>query len=76
MADGVIQGCKVGPPVGFQMAVRWIRCGEMGPAADGSDSYLVEVGRALHSPDNKSVNPATPAANKMVCSTAGIQAIV
>jgi len=46
VADRVVQGCKAGLLVGLQMAIRWICCGEIGQAADGSDSYMAEVGPA------------------------------
>ncbi|PUU76158.1 hypothetical protein B9Z19DRAFT_1130105 [Tuber borchii] len=48
---------------------------EMGQAVDGSDSYPAKVAPASHWPDMKSVNPAAPAAKKVVCSTAYMQAI-
>ena len=47
----------------------------MGQAVDRSDSYVAQVALASHWPDMKSLNPATPAAKKVVCSTACMQAI-
>jgi len=48
----------------------------MGQAVDGSDSYAAEAAPASDQPDNKSINPGTPAANQVVCSTAGMRVIV
>ena len=42
---------------------------------DRSDSYAAKVAMASHWPDMKSTNLATPAAKKVVCSTACMQAI-
>jgi len=55
----------------FNGYVAW----EMGQAVDRSDSYVAQVALASHWPDMKSLNPATPAAKKVVCSTACMQAI-
>ena len=45
---------------------------EMGQVVDGSDSYTAEVAPASHWPYMKSLNPASPAAKKMACSTASM----
>ncbi|PUU80196.1 hypothetical protein B9Z19DRAFT_1079987, partial [Tuber borchii] len=58
------------------MGVRWICCREMGQVVDESDSYVARIGPASHQLDKKFVNPATPVANKVVCSSAGMQAMI
>ena len=47
----------------------------MGQVVDGSDSYAAEVAPASLWPDMKSLDPASPTAKKIVCSTASMQAI-
>jgi len=42
---------------------------------DEIDLYVAEMAPASYWPDMKSVIPATPAAKRVVCSTAGMQII-